>query len=99
MILMIEHRVDDFDRWLPVFQGSRETRERHGATGHLVYRSYHDPEVVAVMTQFPDEEHAMTFLNDPSLIEAMNRGGVQGDPQASLWTEEDAADYRVEEAA
>ncbi len=87
MILMVEHRVTDWDAWKRAFDGHRHVQERYGATGYLLYRREDDPDVVTVTLQFPSREQLQGFMNDPSLAEAMERGGVVGIPQIRTYTE------------
>jgi hypothetical protein len=39
MILIVEHRVRDFEAWKPLFDEHGAVRRKYGATGHVVYRS------------------------------------------------------------
>jgi len=87
MILMIEHRVSDWDEWRRGFEAHRPVQERYGATGFLLYRREDDPSIVAVVMQFPTKEQLDAFLSDPSLGEAMQNAGVVGVPQVRTYTE------------
>ena len=49
-----------------------------------VYRDIHDLNRVVVHNDFPSEEAARAFLEDPSLKEAMARAGVEGEPGMSF---------------
>ncbi len=49
-----------------------------------MYRDRHDPLRVIVHNDFPSEEAARGFTEDPSLVEAMERAGVQGEPGISF---------------
>jgi hypothetical protein len=99
MILMVEHRVADWDAWKRGFEAHRDVQERHGATGYLVYRRRDDPAVVAVLMQFPTHEALDGFMSDPSLAESMESAGVVGVPQIRTYTEADASDLSGRVAA
>jgi hypothetical protein len=99
MILMVEHRVADWDTWKRGFEAHRDVQERHGATGYLIYRRQDDPAVVAVLMQFPSREALEGFMNDASLADSMERAGVVGVPQIRTYTEADAADLSRRVAA
>jgi quinol monooxygenase YgiN len=93
MILIVEHRVKDFDAWKPVFDEHAAVRQEYGATGHIIYRSLDDPNNVIVLNEFASAERAKAFAADPSLREAMERGGVVGEPRI-IWAQEaDRATY------
>ena len=38
MILVIQHKVRDFDAWKPVFDEQEPVRQTYGCTGHFVFR-------------------------------------------------------------
>jgi len=78
--LVVHHKVRDYDAWKPVFDEHEPVRRSHGETEHRVYRDIHDRNRVVVHNDFPSEEAAKGFLEDPSLKEAMGRAGVEGEP-------------------
>ena len=52
-----------------------------------------DPNTVVIVNDFATLEGAMAFTQDPSLPEAMAKGGVTGHPQVWITNEADAAAY------
>jgi len=84
---MVQHRVSDFDAWKLVFDQHGDVRRRYGATGHEIYRGIEDPNEITVVNHFPSKEKAQAFAADPSLKEAMARGGVISEPRMT-WAEE-----------
>jgi len=99
MIIMVQHRVRDYEAWKSVFDEHRAVRTRHGATGHELYRGLEDPSEITVVNHFPSKEQAEAFAADPSLKEAMERGGVVSEPRLTWAAEAEAADYRQSKAA
>lgn len=93
MILMVEHRVADWEVWKRGFDADQDVQERYGATGYLLYRRQDDPNVVTVLMQFPSRELLEAFVNDPSLAEVMERAGVMGVPRMHTYIEAGAADF------
>jgi hypothetical protein len=94
MILLVQHRVRQFDTWKPVFDREGAIiRNRHGATRHSLYRSLDDPNDVVVSIEFPAEEQSRSFVADPSLKEEMGRAGVQGQPTITFCEEVEAVSY------
>jgi len=98
MIVMVQHKVRDYDAWKSVFDEHQAVRTRHGATGHELYRSLEDPNEVTVINQFPSREQAEAFAADPSLKEAMERGGVISEPRLTWAQETEALDYKAKAA-
>jgi heme-degrading monooxygenase HmoA len=87
MVVIVQHKVRDFDAWKPVFDEHGAVRRRYGATGHEIYRGLEDPNDITVVNHFPSKEQAQAFAADPSLKEAMARGGVISEPHMT-WAEE-----------
>ncbi len=98
MYVIVQHRVRDYDTWKSVFDEHGALRRRHGATGHVIYRSLDDPNNLTVVNEFPSREQAEAFSHDPSLREAMERGGVIGEPTFTWAEEVDSVDYRAQAA-
>jgi heme-degrading monooxygenase HmoA len=99
MIIIVQHTVRDYDAWKAVFDEHRAVRARYGATGHQLYRGLQDPNEVTVVNYFPSREQAEAFAADPSLKEAMERGGVISEPRITWAQEAEAADYTQSKAA
>ena len=86
--VIVQHRVDDYDRWYPVFKEHEAVRRQHGATGHSISRELSDPNSVVIVNDFATLDGARAFSQDPSLPAAMARGGVVGAPQ--VWIADDS---------
>jgi hypothetical protein len=82
--LAVRHTVSDFDTWKSAFDGHESVRTGHGATGARVL---HDGNEILVLIDFPDAPAAQSFMADPSLAEAMSKGGVIGAPDVSVLVE------------
>jgi hypothetical protein len=85
MVTLVTHfHVRDYDAWKPVFDEQESLRRSHGGIEHRIYRDIHDGNRVVVHNDFPTEQAARSFLEDPKLKAAMARGGVEGEPGASF---------------
>lgn len=91
--VIVQHHVADYDRWFPVFTEHEAVRREHGATGHSVNRTVADPNEIVIVNDFGSLEGAQAFTQDPSLPDAMRRGGVDGAPQVWIVDEADARQY------
>ena len=99
MIIIVQHTVRDFDAWKSVFDEHEAVRKEHGATGHELYRGADDPNEVTAVNHFPSREQAEAFASDPSLKEAMERGGVTSEPRITWAEESETSDYRQSQVA
>jgi len=86
MELIIQHTVRDFDAWKPVFDEHETVRARYGCLGHTIYRGGEGGNEVTAITSWESRERAEEFARDPSLREAMERGGVVSEPRIQ-WVE------------
>jgi len=99
MILIVQHTVRDYDAWKPVFDEHEGVRAKYGCLSHTVYRDADDPNNVTLAFRYESRERASEFLRDPSLREAMERGGVISEPR-STWVEEaETVSYATRRAA
>lgn len=92
-VLVVQHRVRDFDAWKPVFDEHESARRQHGARRHWVYRTSEDPNEVVVAIEFSSQDQGRAFLEDPSLREAMRRAGVEGEPHIHFREPVEAVEY------
>ena len=82
--LVVHHFVRDYDTWKPVFDEHEDVRRSHGEVEHRIYQDIYNPNRVVIHNDFPSEEAARAFMTDPSLPDAMERGGVEGEPGIGL---------------
>lgn len=93
--VIVRHRVADYAAWKPVFDEHEATRRKHGAVGHHVFRLASDPQEVIVVNLYRDAAGAQAFAADPSLREAMHRGGVVSEPEVLFCEHAESSDYQV----
>jgi heme-degrading monooxygenase HmoA len=75
--LLVRHRVEDYDRWKPVFDHDHgATRERSGSKGGWILRSAFDLNELVILLEWNSLENAQRFANADDLREAMQRAGV-----------------------
>jgi quinol monooxygenase YgiN len=99
MIIIVQHTVRDYDAWKLVFDEHESVRAKYGAQGHTIYRDADKPNDVTVLNRFESRERAEEFVRDPSLAEAMEKGGVVSEPRI-MWAEEaETASYAARQVA
>jgi quinol monooxygenase YgiN len=85
--IAVRHTVADFAAWKPVFDEHGAIRKEHGCTGEAVFRDAANPNDVLILTNWPSLREAREFADDPSLADAMKRGGVVGPPRIEFYEE------------
>jgi quinol monooxygenase YgiN len=99
MDVIVQHTVRDYDAWKPAFDEHEPTRAKHGCLGHTIYRDPDNPNDVTVITSWRSREGAEAFVRDPSLKEAMEKGGVVSEPRVSFLEETETRTYAASRAA
>jgi hypothetical protein len=84
-LLLILHRVADYDAWWQVYDSVADMRESAHVTSGSVRRMADDPNNVLVLHNFDSVEAARAFTTLPKLKEAMQRAGVQGEPRFEFY--------------
>jgi hypothetical protein len=78
MYLITRFRARDFNRWKKAFDELEDVRVRHGGRGHRILRLLSDPNEYLLMLDFTSAGGAEGFRWDPSLLRAIDAGGVEG---------------------
>lgn len=84
-VAIILHRVADYDAWRGVYDSVGDMQKDGGVTQESVHRMVDDPNNVLVIHHFDDVETARAFFGRDDLRDAMQRGGVQGEPRVELF--------------
>ena len=77
-VLLVDHRVADFDAWKKVYDEVRGWQHMHGVHFQQLLRHADDGNRVVVTHAFDSREAAEAFANNPELREVMGRAGVDG---------------------
>jgi heme-degrading monooxygenase HmoA len=75
-LLLVDHRVADFDSWKKVYDDGRDWQRTGGVRFHQVLRSPDDPNRAIVTHVFDTREAAQAFADNPELKEMMGKAGV-----------------------
>ena len=87
--LLVHHKVEDYNKFRPVYDAHASLRSVNGSLGGKIFRSTNDPNELFVFLEWDSLVNAQKFAQSDSIKEAMKNAGVVGMP----------AIYFVEEAA
>jgi quinol monooxygenase YgiN len=76
-VMVVDHRVADFDAWKEVYDEVRGWQHEHGVHFQQLLRDAEDGNRVVVTHAFDSREAAEAFVNNPELREVMGRAGVE----------------------
>ncbi|UUL75421.1 hypothetical protein NG819_14560 [Pseudarthrobacter sp. Fe7] len=82
---LILHRVADYDAWRKVYDSVADMQKEGGVTEESVHRMADDPDNVLVIHHFNSVDAARAFFAREDLREALQRGGVQGEPRIEFF--------------
>jgi hypothetical protein len=57
----VEHAVQDYDAWRPVFDEHRSSRREHGCTSERVHRAVDHPKAICIVMTSPSAENEQAF--------------------------------------
>ena len=78
--MLVRHKVEDYEKWKPVFDGHQATRRESGGKGGFLFRNADDPNETIILLEWPDLEDARRFAQSEDLRETMQRAGVAEQP-------------------
>ena len=79
-IMIIKHRVADFNKWLTAYKTDDSVRLIYGLHSYGVSRGIDDPSLVMVTLLVDDMHRAKEFASLPALKTKMKNAGVQEEP-------------------
>jgi hypothetical protein len=74
--VFVHHRVTDYNTWKPEFDRAMKADWSKDIRSSRVWRGLDDPNLVIVESSFDSRQAAEALFNNPTLGEAMGRGGV-----------------------
>jgi hypothetical protein len=83
-MMIIHHRVQNYEAWRPVYDAHETARNSAGLTNGRVFRSTDDPDDLVVLFDMADRKKAEAFAASEDLKTAMQRSGVQGRPDVQF---------------
>jgi hypothetical protein len=81
--MFVRHNVQDYEAWRKAYDELDQQRRSMGVTGDAVFQSIDDPNDVTAWHDFDTAEAARAFVASEEVRDAMQRAGVQAEPQ--LW--------------
>ena len=81
----IRHHVKDYDAWREVYDGFADVQKANGVTEESVHRAKDDGNDLLVIHRFASVDDAQAFFALAELREAMQRGGVEDEPQIQIY--------------
>ncbi len=84
-VVSIRHKVKDFSKWLPAYLAHDSMRMAYGISKYRIGRGMEDSNMILVTDRISDVAKAKEFGNSASLKDAMQKAGVIGKPDISMF--------------
>ena len=85
-MMVATHKVSNFAKWMISYDAHDSFRLANGIHSYVIGRGMKDSNTVLVAVKVDDMAKAKAFAKDPSLKQAMQKGGVIGAPSFSFVT-------------
>jgi hypothetical protein len=79
-VMVIQHKVRDYDAWRPVYDAHQGSRTGAGVTNGRVYRRAEDPNDLLLVHDVADVAKARAWTEGADLRAAMEKAGVVSQP-------------------
>jgi hypothetical protein len=79
-VMVIQHKVRDYDAWRPVYDAHQGSRTGAGVTNGRVYRRAEDPNDLLLVHDVADVAKARAWTEGEDLRAAMQKAGVVSEP-------------------
>ena len=77
---LIRHKVEDFEKWKPIFDEDAENREANGSMGGYLFRNADDPNEVLVLFEWDELDKVRRYGQTDELRQKMQQAGVDDRP-------------------
>lgn len=84
---VVLHHVKDYQAWRKMYDSVAPLQKEGGVIAESVYRAKGDPNTVLVLHRFATIEAAEAFFANPLLHDALQQGGVEGQPRIEFYEE------------
>ena len=80
-MMVIHHKVADYAKWRPLFDGDKANQEAAGLTNPHVFQDVGSPNTVTITFDMADAAKAKAFGGSKELKATMTKAGVKGKPE------------------
>lgn len=78
--MLVRHKVKDYVKWKPIYDGHATTRKASGSKGAHLFRNSDNPNEMIILFEWDDLGNAQKFAQSEDLIKTMQKAGVSDKP-------------------
>lgn len=79
-LLVIQHKVANYAKWKPFYDGHDSVRKANGLSNYVIARGIDDPNMVLIALKMSDLDKAKAMAGSQELKDRMKKAGVLGMP-------------------
>jgi heme-degrading monooxygenase HmoA len=77
---LVRHKVEDYEKWKPVFDEDATNRKAGGSKGGYLFRNADDPNEILILFEWDELEKVRQFGQSDELRQKMQQAGVADRP-------------------
>ena len=85
--VMVRYKVENFEKWLEVFESVEELRQSYGGKTWRVFRNQDDLSEVVVLIDWADFDEARAYVASDEVRAAVVEAGALGPPEITYLDE------------
>ena len=78
--MLIRHKIEDYNKWKPLFDKNSVDRKANGSQGGYLLRNADNSNEIVVLFKWDDLKKARQFAHSDELKKAMQEAGVSDKP-------------------
>jgi hypothetical protein len=82
--VIVTHEIKNYSDWRKVFDADEVNRAKAGFKTSGVFHSVDNSKMITIIGEVPGVEAIKSFMSNPELKAAMERGGVIGMPDVKI---------------
>jgi hypothetical protein len=82
--VVISHEVKNYSDWRKVYDADEVNRSKAGFKSAGVFQSVEHPNKITILGEAPSVDAVNSFMSNPELKAAMEKGGVLGMPNIQI---------------
>ena len=82
--VIVTHEIKNYPEWRKVFDADEVNRLKAGFKITGVFHSVDNANMISIIGEVPGEEAIKSFMSNPELKAAMEKGGVIGVPDVKV---------------
>jgi heme-degrading monooxygenase HmoA len=79
--ILVNHKVEDYSKWKSTFDNFADVRKSSGEKSFQIMHPSDDANDLTLLFEWDTRQNAEKFLNSNELKNAMQQGGVAGEPK------------------